>query len=139
VRATRASRVLDIPGMAARLERFAEIGREIETRGVGRARAAGVAARIGKRLGHAGPWYEVLDRPKDAQEATEIEKSVAEWADGDSIAAHIAYGNDFFCTEDQGKTAGNASVLDLNNRTWLETCYGVQFVTLSELAGKLQL
>jgi hypothetical protein len=37
---------------------------------------------------------------------------VSEWADGDAVAAHIAYGNDIFCTQDQGKSAGGPSILD---------------------------
>ena len=38
-----------------------------------------------------------------------------EWADGDSVAAHYAYGNDIFCSEDFGKGASNPSALDASN------------------------
>jgi len=31
--------------------------------------------------------------------------AIAEWSDGDSVALHIAYGIDFFCTKDEGKNA----------------------------------
>lgn len=72
-------------------------------------------------------------------ETMRFAKAVAEWADGDSIAAHYAYGNDLFCTRDMGKTAGAASVLSLNNRRWLETQFGIEFVSPTEATRRLGL
>lgn len=83
------------------------------------------------------PWFTSLLRARDIHEQHKVQRAIAEWADADSIAAHIGYGMDLFCTEDQGKGAGAPSVLDSNNRAWLESAYGVKFVTLPELAGML--
>ena len=65
-----------------------------------------------------------------------MQRAIAEWADADSIAAHVGYGIDLFCSEDQGKSAGGISlILDAANRAWLTATYGVQFATLTELAA----
>jgi hypothetical protein len=58
-------------------------------------------------------------------------------ADGDAVAAHIAFGNDYFCTEDQGKSARGASIFDAANRAWLKATYAVKFVTMQELVELL--
>jgi hypothetical protein len=81
------------------------------------------------------PWFESLNRAKDVHEVNAVKRAVSEWADGDSVAAHIGYRNDLFCTDDQGKSSGSSSVLDSGNRDWLEATYGVRFVTVSELAN----
>jgi hypothetical protein len=116
-----------------RLKRFSQLVRDIEAQGVGMAVVRNLASSIKARLGTAGPWYSSLDHPRDAQEKTAIEKAVAEWADGDTVAAHYAYQNDYLCSEDIGQSAGGPSIFDTTHRTWLETAYGVKFVTLSAL------
>jgi hypothetical protein len=68
------------------------------------------------------------------EEEREIAKAVAEASDGDAVAAHIAIGNDYFATEDVGKSAGSHSVLDRKHRECLYREYGVRFVSLDELA-----
>lgn len=127
--------------MAARRERFGETVRAIEAKGVGLAVARAISERIKTRLGLNVPsnwaWYQFLAHAADAGEEREIAKSIAEWADGDALASHVAYGNDLFCTEDLGKSAGATSVLDPGNRAWLEATYGVKFVTVSGLAGMI--
>lgn len=111
-----------------------EVMRAVEQRGVGIAQAKALGKGIASRMKKQGPWYQFLDHPKDQEEANKIKKAVAEWADGDAVAAHIGYANDLFCTEDKAKGAGRASVFDPDNRAWLQTTYGVKYVTLSELA-----
>ena len=64
-------------------------------------------------------------------------RAFSEWADGDSIAAHIAYGLDIFCSDDVGNSNSISSVLDNANRAWLSETYGVRFMTLEELANSL--
>jgi hypothetical protein len=120
------------------LQRIDDVSNSIEARGVGRSILERIAERIQKRLGIRDPelWCEGLDRPVDAREANEIMDGFSEWADGDSIALHIGYGLDLFCTGDQGKGAG-VSILDQTNRTWLSQTYGVQFVSIPELAVRL--
>ena len=61
----------------------------------------------------------------------------AEWADGDAIAAHIANKNQYFCTRDVARGAGQVSVLSMQKRNWLEAEYGATFVTPEQLAQLL--
>jgi hypothetical protein len=68
----------------------------------------------------------------------EFANAVAEWVDGDSVAAHVAYSNDVFCTEDQGKSASGGSILDADNRVWLAVTYNVKFATIRELATQIR-
>ena len=51
-----------------------------------------------------GPWFKSFGNAKDIHEKREVARGVAEWADGDSVAArNYGYGNDFFCSLDSGK------------------------------------
>lgn len=89
---------------------------------------------IGKRYaGDNEHWTEGMKKAP-ALEDKAIVKAFAEWADGDAIAAHIAYKNQYFCTRDTARGAGNKSVLSAGNRHWLETDYDVEFVTPEQLA-----
>jgi hypothetical protein len=51
--------------------------------------------------------------------------AVAEWADGESLSAHYAYGCDVFCTNDRGKSAGSGSIFHLNNLPKLKEHFGI--------------
>ncbi|MGM3306811.1 hypothetical protein ACSQ6I_12725 [Anabaena sp. WFMT] len=64
-------------------------------------------------------WTNALKNVPESEEKAMI-KAFAEWADGDAIAFHIAYGNEYFCTRDQGRNAGQGSVMSKKNREWLE-------------------
>jgi hypothetical protein len=65
-----------------------------------------------------------------------VQRAIAEWADADSVASHIGFGIDIFCSDDKGKSTGGApSILDPTHRAWLTATYGMKFVTLSELAA----
>jgi hypothetical protein len=86
------------------------------------------------RIHFEEPWFSSLLRARDIHEQRQVQRAIAEWADADSIAAHIGYGIDLFCTDDQGKAAGAPSIFDSENRAWLESTFGVKFVTLSQLA-----
>ena len=119
-----------------RLDRTFAALREIEPRGVGKQQIEALGSTISKRVGRAGPWWANLDRATQA-EISQIASAVGEWADADSIAAHIGYQNELFCTEDQGITAGS-SILNDANRGWLSNKYGIRFVTLAELASMLK-
>jgi hypothetical protein len=77
---------------------------------------------------------EYLGCPQDSTEQKKINRAVAEWADGDSVAAHYGYGIDLFCSEDFGKNASPASVFDDDSRAWLTEVFGIRFVTLGQLA-----
>ena len=116
------------------LDERAAISAAIEARGVGFAKIEQLARSIQQRLGLGEiPWYEGLNRPADATESKKIDKAFAEWADGDTVAGHIACKLDILCTEDQGKGAGQ-SIFNLSNRQWLSERYGVVFMDINELA-----
>jgi hypothetical protein len=78
-----------------------------------------------------------LNDAQDDQERREIENAVAEWADGDAIAAHVAYGIDVFCSDDRGQSAGAPSIFDEANRAWLQQTYGLRILSVQELAAEL--
>ena len=61
-------------------------------------------------------------------EKRKAREAINEWADGEAIAAHVAYGNDLFCTQDEAKGAGSQSVFSSVHRKWLENEYGIVFV-----------
>jgi hypothetical protein len=105
-----------------REQRQIDILTRIESRGVGRA------------LFHAvGGW-------KAANGAVQNEKmfakACAEWADGELVAAHIAYRNDILCTNDLARGAG-VSIFDQINRAWLLTEFGVRFATLDDVLNEV--
>lgn len=117
---------------------YAAVGRQIEKRGVGRAVVEEVAAGIAKRIGGASlPWFAYLEKAQGPVEEKAVEKGVAEWADGDAVASHIASGNEYFCTHDMGKSA-SVSVFDPTNRAWLEQEFNIRLVDVPDLAALIQ-
>jgi hypothetical protein len=125
------------PQLSARLERYFELAQAIEGKGLGSIQAQRLAQRVADAAQTMpSPWFKALGAARDVHETREVARAIAEWADGDSIAAHCGYGNDFFCTGDESRR-GHPSILDLANRTWLTTNFGVRFCTLRELAPLL--
>jgi hypothetical protein len=107
--------------------------REIENQGCGKNHAQ----KIGERYAKIGQtWFDGLGEAPSSEDKS-IDDAVSEWADGDSIAAHIAYENDHFCTLDFAKKSGPSSILSPQNRAWLTSRYGVSFKTHKELAESL--
>ena len=108
--------------MAQREQRQIDIYAHMETRAVGKA-----------AFDAAGGW----SAPREGSfNEKKFRKACAEWADGELVAAHIAYQNDILCTEDHANSTG-ASVFDRANRAWLSEEFGVQFATLQELAERM--
>ena len=121
--------------LEAWIEKSHEVTRAIETRGVGIAQIK----RLGNESSTSGtvsPWFKNLNHAARINNTQVVVKAFNEWADGDSIASHVAYGLDIFCTEDFGKSNPNGSILDCENRAWLTKEYGVCFMTINELATK---
>ena len=113
------------------------ISRAIERRGVGIEVLAGIGRRINSRRGTPDDhWSRNLDSPKDGHERGEIVRAVAEWADGDTAAAHGGHCNDLLCTEDRGRSAGR-SVFSDDNRAWLTQRFGFTFIGVVGLAERL--
>jgi hypothetical protein len=118
------------------IDKADEVATAIESRGVGMAQVK----KIGQGLASGDPaaaWFGALQSAKDIHEKRAIERAIAEWADGDSLASHIAYGIDVFCSADVGNSNVVDSVLDPVNRAWLTASYGVKFMTFDELLATL--
>jgi len=114
----------DVPTSAARDNRWGDVMETIEQRGVGGAVLRSLQEKAGGRA------EDIEDK--------EFARAVAEWADGDSVAAHVAYTNDIFCTEDQGRSAGGKSIFDEENRRWLSLTYDIEFATVEEVANRIR-
>jgi len=122
---------------STRLDRYEAIAAAIEARGLGFARVLKVARSLGHDAGSPGGLAS-LDRARSPEEVTKVARAVAEWADGDSVAAHYGYANDLFCTQDRAARAGRHSVMHPAQRSWLQRVYGVEFVSIAELATRLR-
>ena len=79
------------------------------------------------------PWFFGLPYADEKM----VQKAFSEWADGDALAACYGYKIQYFCTEDQGKSAGFDSVFSDENRQWLKDDYGMNIVSLDQLADML--
>jgi len=120
-----------------RLERYEAIAAAIEARGLGFARVLKVAR--SRSHGPDSPsGLGCVDRASSPGDLTKVARAVAEWADGDSVAAHYGYGNDLFCTQDRAARAGRDSVMHPAQRSWLQRVYGVEFVSIAGLAARLR-
>jgi hypothetical protein len=129
-------------------ERFGEIIRTIVDRGIGEGALPALAREFTASLDGPRPdWmtdrdliYRVYVYASTSglnKEKGQVEKAFAESADGDLVAAHIAFGNDYLCTDDRGISAGSPSIFDASNRAWLQSQYGVKIVSAQELADLL--
>ena len=113
----------DQEALSTRLKRYEAITTAIEARGLGFAQVAKVAGLLTKP-----------GRQSDRRSINKVARANAEWADGDSVAAHYAYAGDFFCTEDRARKAGASSVMHPSHRAWLGRAFGVKLVTIAGLA-----
>jgi hypothetical protein len=123
--------------LGERLNRFHDIMRAIEARGLGFPRAEAIANRWADRAARNEPWYRVLGTAKDIHEKREVSRAVAEWSDADSIGAHYAYDNNLFCTLDVAAAEGrrgDPAILDADNREWLSSNFGIRFGSITDLA-----
>jgi len=111
---------------------------EIMNRGFGQAVARDIGVRFSERRESTTEpelWHQGLGRARNPAEKKKVAKAIREWADGDSVGAHYGFGIQLFCTNDFG--GAGPSVLDHNNRKWLNEEFGIEFVTLIELAQKV--
>jgi hypothetical protein len=122
-------------GPSSFLDSFGKVSHAIESHGVGRAVLTKFARELAMRHLGSAMYFDIPDVPLTPDDERSIRKAVAEWADGDSVACHFSFGNDYFCTEDKGNSAGTSSVLDKPNREWLTKDFAVRFLSISELAA----
>lgn len=110
-----------------RLERTFEIGEFIESRGAGKAKLdSSIATNNGASL--------VQKTQNDTNLSNkQYSQNVAEWVDGDALAAHYGYGIDYFCTNDRASGAGSNSVFHTSNLNQIKQKYGIKVVAPDEL------
>jgi hypothetical protein len=124
-----------IAELAECMDKVNSLATEIGRRGVGYAIPVklGLAMLTAEEIAKPTLWFAGLPR----KGKWKVARAIAEWADGDAVAAHFGYGIELFCTRDYGKSNRGPSVLDERNRTWLHNEYGIKFVSLLELADML--
>lgn len=121
------------------MDKVNELTTEIARRGVGQAIAVELGLQFSQRDSAEKPelFLQGLGRAKDKPEKRRVAEAVREWADGDSVAAHYGFGMKLFCSEDFAISGQGGSVLDAQNRQWLHESFGIEFLTLSELAKRV--
>lgn len=122
--------------LTAWIDKAHEVAQAIEARGIGFAQVKA----LGKNMDASDPasaWFRSLDQATDVHQERAVERAFSEWADGDSVAVHVAYGLDVFCSADVGNSNSTNSVLDPIHRAWLTGTYGVRFMTFEDLAVNL--
>lgn len=77
------------------------------------------------------PYEKAKSIPDDSKKI--FAKFVAEMADEQTIAAHYAYGIEFFCTRDEASSAGHNSILSNQNRHDLFEKYAIRIIKLPDL------
>jgi hypothetical protein len=87
-------------------ERFSSVVKEIELLGAGYKQYSNLITT--KENEHLSP-HDRLKLYKGSEK--KLSAAIAEWSDGDSVALHIVHGLDYFCTNDEGKNAGENSAL----------------------------
>jgi len=125
--------------LADRLDKVHELATAIAARGVGHAVPVKLGLQYIARAGIAQPelWVRGLRYTRNNREREEINSAINEWADGDSAASHYGHCIDLFCTEDDARGARGPSIFNETNKAWLEKDYGIEFVSLAELAERL--
>lgn len=113
-------------------EKTGACGREIQARGAGIAQLQ----ILGATYAGGRHWTEGIGAAPGSED-NKVVRAVAEWADGDSVAAHVGHQNDYFCTRDMASGAGSKSIFSESNRLWLVQTYGLKFVLPEELASLL--
>lgn len=122
-----------------RMDAVNSIATEMAKRHVGHAVAVELGVQFSQRDRAPEPelWFQGIGRARNKTEADKVAMAINEWADGDSIASHYGFGIEIFCSDDFGKNAAGPSVLDREHRKWLANEFGIQFVTLAELATRV--
>lgn len=107
-----------------------KVARDIENLGAGIQQTKNFALKFGNT------WQKGIINAPDSENGN-IAKYIAEWADADSVASHIAINGDYFCTYDLAKKAGENSVLNEKNIQALHTLYGFKTINPTELVKLL--
>ncbi len=79
-------------------------------------------------------WFVGVGKAPDTENEN-IAVAIAEFADGDAVSGHVGIGEDYFCTNDQGRSAGHNSVLFPRNVAILEEEFGFKKASPAELVS----
>jgi hypothetical protein len=125
--------------LVARGEMANKVLAELAKQNLGRAPAVRLGLEFSARDNAQGElWLQGLGRARDNRERKKVRAMINEWADGETIAAHVGHGNRFFCTHDRAGDLGQRSALHPTHRAWLAEQFGISFVSRSELAEALK-
>ena len=121
----------EVPDFETYYNKATEVGEKIEAKGAGKAQL--------DDLVKYNPGISIADKIRNAPESdlNKIAKAIAETVDGDAVATSIGLGCDYFCTRDEAKGAGEASVFSKTNLSWLNTDYGFVVKKPKELVALL--
>jgi len=113
--------------LSDRLNRTFECLRFIKSLGAGKAKLHGRLDGDGERG--------IVNQTKQDESLSKKQyaKDIGEWVDGDALAAHYGFGIDYFCTNDQAKGAGAASVFHSDNLRKLSNKYDIKVISPSDL------
>lgn len=114
------------------LDKVFEVGRRITELEAGDYEIQQIGLKYNSQSGFQG----IGDAPNS--ENGVIAKAVAEWADGDSVASHIAIGGDYFCTNDKAVSGGAKSVFTEKNLAILRNEYGFKTISPTDLSNLLK-
>lgn len=77
--------------------------------------------------------YEMIKQTGQPGSPEKLAEAIAEWVDGDALAAHYAFGADIFCTNDRGRNAGSKSIFFPDNLAKLKSHFAMTVLTPDEL------
>lgn len=117
--------------LAAYHDKVFEVGKKIEEKQAGIFHIKEIGQKYNRR------WTKGIEIAPEHEEGN-IAKAIAEWADGDSVACHIAVGGKYFCKRDTAQKAGDKSVLSQDNLQWLKDEYDFEIISPENLANKLK-
>lgn len=119
---------MDNETLSQYLDKVFEVGRRITELQAGDYEIQQLGLKYNSESGFQG-----IGKAPDSEDGI-IAKAIAEWADGDSVASHIAIGGDYFCTNDKAVSAGAKSVFTPANLNILATEYNFKTINPTDLA-----
>jgi hypothetical protein len=84
-------------------------------------------------LGCGYHHYEIIKQTRQPGSPGKLADAIAEWVDGDALAAHYAFAADIFCTNDRGRNAGSKSIFYPDNLAKLKSQFAIAVLTPDEL------
>lgn len=82
-----------------------------------------------KSLGCGYHDYETIKQTRQPGSPEKLAAAIAEWVDGDALAAHYGFGADIFCTNDRGRGAGSKSIFYPDNLAKVKSQFAITVLT----------